>query len=214
MIVLGLDPSLTGFGWCVHDGNAVGKARVVARGRFSTPASQLFVDRYVEMRENVVGLVQRFPQIEAVGVESPPFGALWSEGLYALYVYVNEALRRVKRDVVFFDPTTVKMLAKGDPKARPGPMHKQDMVDVAKTDTDTKGSFNHNEADAYIIARSAARFWGFYHKTITVDELGPAEHQSFASTHTFVRGAKQGKTELKGAVYKEGERFFRYSILP
>lgn len=213
MITLGLDPSLTGFGWCVHDSEAEGPARVVARGRFATSARAIFVDRYVFMRESVIALLGTYPQVEAVGVESPPFGALWSEGLYGLFLYVNEALRRCRKDVVFFDPTTVKMLAKGDPKMRPGPMHKSDMVAAARADTGIKGTFNHNEADAYIIAMAAARFWLFAGGHITLDQLDPAEAQAFAKQHTFSRGKREGQTVRSGAVYKEGQRFFRFSLL-
>lgn len=214
MITLGLDPSMTGFGWCVHDSQAEGVARIVARGVFATSPRQIFVDRYVQLRESVSGLLVTYPQVEAVGVESPPFGALWSEGLYGLFLYVTEAIRRHKKDVVYFDPTTVKMLAKGDPKARPGKMTKGDMVDAVKADTGLRGRLNHNEADAYLIGRSAARFWEFLGGIVTEEELTPAEWQAFAKVHTFTRGERAGQTVRQGAVYKENQRFFRFSQLP
>jgi Holliday junction resolvasome RuvABC endonuclease subunit len=214
MITLGLDPSLTGFGWCIHNSQAEGVARIVARGIFVTRASEIFIDRYVFLRESVSQIIAAHPEVEAVGVESPPFGALWSEGLYGLFLYVNEAIRRHRKDVVFFDPTSVKMLAKGDPKARPGPMHKSDMVETVRFDTGLTGRLNHNEADAYLVARSAARFWEFLAGVITERELTPAETQAFVKVHTFQRGAKAGQTVMQGAVYKENQRFFRFSQLP
>lgn len=73
--------------------------------------------------------------------------------------------------------------------------------------------WNNDEADAYIIARSAARFWDLYHKRIGRDELTPAEFQVFLGEHTFVRGQKAGKTVKKGILAKEGDRFFRFSLL-
>ena len=82
MITLGLDPSLTGFGWCVHDSSKLGSERIVQAGVFSTSPKTMWVKRYVDLRENVAGVLDRFPTVEAVGVESPPFGELWSEGLY------------------------------------------------------------------------------------------------------------------------------------
>ena len=213
MRVLGLDPSLTGFGWCVHDSAAIGPARVVARGRFATPAKQVFVARYMELRSKIDGLITQYPEIEAVGIESPPFGELWSEGLYALFVYVNEVVYTRRKDVVYFDPGTVKMLAKGDPKARKGKMFKQDMVAAAKADTGIKGVFNHNEADAYLVARSTARFWLFVKGQISEADLTPSEYQSFAKVHTFTKGDRAGETVRTGAVYKEGKRFYRFSLL-
>ncbi len=214
MITLGLDPSMTGFGWCVHDSGAIGPSRVVARGHFATGADEVFVTRYMALRTSVDGLFTQYPQIEAVGVESPPFGELWSEGLYALFVYVNEVIYTRRKDVIHFDPGTVKMLVKGDPSQRKGKMHKSDMVQAARLDTGIlKGRFNHNEADAYHIARFAARFWLFANGNITELDLTPSEYQAFAKTHTFTRGARAGQTEMSGAVYKEGQRFFRFSRL-
>lgn len=214
MITLGLDPSMTDFGWCVHDSEAVGAARVVAKGRFHTTAGTIFVQRYIQLRESVGALLDQYPAIAAVGVESPPFGELWSEGLYGLFVMVNEAIYMHRKDVVFFDPVTVKMLVKEDPKARPGKMFKQDMVEAAKTDTGIKGAFNHNEADAYHVARFAARFWLFFQESLDQGDLTPAEFHAFARVHTFKRGDKAGKTEKLGAVFKENQRFFRYSHIP
>jgi len=214
MITLGLDPSMTGFGWCVHDSSAQGQARVVARGMFVTSPREIFVKRYIDLRESVKGVIDQYPAIEAVGVESPPFGEQWSEGLYGLFVMVNEAIYTRRKDVVYFDPGTLKMLVKGDPSARKGKMFKTDMVDAAKLDTGTVGKFNHNEADAYHLGRFAARFWLFLRGVVLEDELTPAEHQAFAKVHTFVRGAKAGETEKRGAVFKEGQRFFRFSAIP
>ena len=146
MIALGLDPSLTGFGWCVHDSSATGPARVVARGRFATSSKAIFVQRYIELRESVGGVLDQHPAISAVGVESPPFGEQYSEGLYALFMMVNEAIYVRRKDVVYFDPGSLKMLVKEDPDVRKGKMFKTDMVDAAKADTGTTGKFNHNEA--------------------------------------------------------------------
>ena len=214
MISLGLDPSMTGFGWCVHDSSAEGPARVIARGRFATSSKAIFVQRYIDLRESVKGVLDAHPEIEVVGVESPPFGEQWSEGLYGLFVYTNEAIYSRRKDVVYFDPGTVKMLVKGDHKARKGKMFKTDMVEAAKLDTQSTGKFNHNEADAYHIGRFAARFWLFLTGDLEESDLTPAEHQAFARVHTFQRGSKAGETVKLGAVFKEGQRFFRFSTIP
>lgn len=213
MISLGFDPSMTGFGWCIHDSQAIGPARVVDRGRFSTSAKTIFVKRYMEFRDHVAGLIERHPEIEAVGIESPVFGEQWSPGLYALFVYVNEVVYTHRKDVVYFDPGTVKMLAKIDPSIRKGKMFKQDMVAAAKLDTGIRGAFNHNEADAYHVARFAARFFLRLNDVLTDDDLTPAEYRAFARVHTLSRGEQAGKTVYHGAIFKENSRFYRFSRL-
>lgn len=184
----------------------------MAKGTFSTPAKRVFVWRYMFMRSAVSQLLEHFPQVEAVGVESPPFGELWSEGLYGLFLFVNEALFSHRVDVVYFDPGRVKLLAKMDPTVRKGKMDKGDMVVAAKAETGIK-RWNHNEADAYIIARSAARFWDFVDGRLREDELTPSELRVFTKTHTITRGARAGRTIKSGLVFKEDDRFFRFSLL-
>jgi Holliday junction resolvasome RuvABC endonuclease subunit len=212
MIVLGIDPSLTGFGWCVHDGSVAGPGRVIARGYFKTPASRLIYWRYMYLRQALSQLLDFYTEVTAVGVESPPFGESFSEGLYGLFLYVNEALVHYRKDVVYFDPLRVKLLAKMDPNVRKGTMDKVDMVEAAKQDTGIK-TWNHNEADAYIIARSAARFWDLHAGRITPEELTPAETQVFRQVHEPVRGRNAGKTVKKGILFKEGDRFYQFSQL-
>lgn len=213
MITLGIDPSLTGFGWCVHNSSVTGPARVIARGVVNTPASDIFVARYIYLRTQLFHLICDFPEIQAVGVESPPFGESFSEGLYALFVYVNEALYLLRKDVVYFDPLTVKSLARMDPRVLQGTMDKGSMVSAARAETGIS-QWNHNAADAYLIARSAARFWRLESGQITLEDLTPSEAHSFRRVHTFVRGAKAGQTKYEGLVFREGDRFFKFSNIP
>jgi Holliday junction resolvasome RuvABC endonuclease subunit len=208
VLTLGFDPSLTGFGWCIHDSEATGTDRIVARGRWATSSKTFFVLRYTEFRANIDTLLREHPEIEAVGVESPVFGELWSPGLYALFVYTNEIVYTHQKPVVFFDPGTVKLLAKIDPKVRKGKMFKTDMVNAAKADVPGfKGRLNHNEADAYHVARFAARFFLLVYEEITDDDLTPSERHSFSRIHTFTKGKRRGQTVRSGTRFKEN-RFF------
>jgi len=211
MITLGIDPSLTGFGWCVHDSAALGVKRILASGVISTRSSEVYVTRYIALRSTLAALLDHYP-VEAVGVESPPYGELFSEGLYALFVYVNEAIYVSRKNVVYFDPSTLKMLAKMDPKIRRGAMDKPDMVAAAKAEVGVK--LNHNIADAYIIGRSAARFWELDSGVLTQDELTPAELRSFSRTHTFSKGHRAGQTVRDGLIFRENDRFFKFSQRP
>jgi Holliday junction resolvasome RuvABC endonuclease subunit len=209
MITLGLDPSLSGFGWCVHDSSKLGAERIVHSGVITTSPKTMWVKRNTDLRENVARLLDRYLIVDAVGVESPDFGDTWSSGAYGLFLMVNEAIWSRRKDVVFFDPSTVKMLAKGDQRVRKGKMSKGDMVEAARAETGVR--LNHNAADAYHVARSAARFWMLFHEQITEEDLLPAEQYAFTRIHTFVRGKRTGQTEKCGAIFKEGQRFFRFS---
>jgi hypothetical protein len=164
------------------------------------------------LREAVRAVLDKYPMIEAVGVESPPFGESFSEGLFGLFLYVNEAVMLRRKDVVYFDPLRVKLMAKMDPEVRQGTMDKNDMVDIARQDTGVK-SWNNDEADAYIIARSAARFFDLLAGNIAPPDLTPAEEHVFRSIHVFSRGKNAGKTVERGILFKEGDRFYRFSAL-
>ena len=211
--VLGLDPSLTNFGWAVHDTDATGLTRCIARGRFQTGSSTLFVDRYVSMRESLRTLIQEV-QPDRMGIEFPVFDNLFSEGMYGLFLYSCEAIKLERQDIVFWSPLQVKAHAReaiGRPKG--WEMMKPDMVEAAKKDTGFKGRWNHNEADAYLVARLSARFWLLHDKVITEDSLSLTERQYFKKVHTFEKGKRAGETVQSGVMYRENERFFRWSQL-
>lgn len=223
MLSLGLDPSMTGFGWCVHDTDAVGRARVVKKGRWKTSSKDIFLCRYLYLRDSIGALLDEIPEIQIVGVESPPFGEQWSEGLYGLFLYVNEAVYLRRRDVVYFDPLTVKLLAKEDPALRRGKMFKADMVAMAKADTGI-ARWNADEADAYHIARFSARFLLLLDGLIDEDVLLPSEKHVFLRQRVISAGGKttiirskvskiEGKTQGLGTMFRENDRFFRFSKL-
>jgi len=210
MRILGLDPSLTAFGWAVHETEALGAERCPARGRFSTKASMTFVDRYIFMRESLRKLIQEV-QPDRVGIESPIFNDLFSEGMYGLFLYSNEALRIEQKDVVYFSPGQGKSHAR-ESLARPKSwkMMKGDMVQAARADAGG-GTWNHNEADAYLIGRLAGRFWKLYEGEISAETLTPVEQKQFLLIHTFKRGKRAGQVVEKGLMYREEDRFFLWS---
>lgn len=215
MRVLGLDPSLTNFGWAVHDSKAEGAARCPTRGRFQTSSKMLFVDRYIQMRTQLRELI-RTVQPDRMGIEYPVFGDLWSEGMYGLFLYSCEALKAEGQDVVFFSPMQTKAVMREVLKRpRVGgklwKMHKGDMVAAARADTGGKGRWNNDEADAYACARLASRFWQLHDGLITEADLTPVELRYFLDIKRYVRGKKAGKEEKKGLMYREDERFFIWS---
>ena len=213
---LGLDPSLTNFGWAIID-TAVevgSRSRCESRGRFQTSAKDLFIDRYVEMRERLRKLV-RDEKPDVVGIEFPVFNDLWSEGMYGLFLYSCEALKLERQDVVFWSPMQVKSHARetlGRPKidGKMWRMDKPDMVDAAKLDAGG-GRWNHNEADAYLVGRLGARFWMMQRDLIRERDLTTVERRFFLEIKKHVRGKNAGRTILRGVMYRENERFFRWS---
>lgn len=211
MLILGLDPSLTAYGWALHNTDAQGQARCVTRGRYGTPARMTFVDRYMFARDQIRHLIQTHNP-DRVGIESPPFGESFSEGMYGLFLYSNEALRLEKKDVIYLSAGQVKAHARESLK-RPDKwkMMKPDMVEAAKKDTDTRRAWDHNEADAYLVGRLAGRFWNFVEGMIPETDLTAVERQQFSYVHTFVKGAKAGITVRSGLQFREDERFFRWS---
>ena len=214
--VLGLDPSMTNFGWALHDTD--GPDRCLSSGRFQTSSKTLFIDRYVDLREQMTALLHRMKSehgIIRVGCESPVFGESYSEGLYGLYLYNCEAMRSVGVDVVFLSPGQIKEHAFHFLKRPKGwKMNKPDMVEAAKLDAGMTKNLNHNEADAYWAARIAGRFWQLHAWALSMDELTPTERRQFGLIHTYSKGKKAGDTERKGILYREDERFFLWGSKP
>lgn len=219
MRVLGLDPSLTNFGWALHDtethrGTA---ARLLARGRFQTPAKMEFIDRYVSQRERLVELI-KLHQPDRVGLEFPVFDQMFSEGMYGLFLFVSEALKTSRCDVVFWSPLQIKAHARdslvdseGNPARPKGwKMDKVDMVEAAGMDTGIS-RWNHNEADAYLAAVLAGRFWKLFDGTLSEADLTPTEARYFLEVKEFLRGKMAGKTVKKGVMFRENDRFFSWS---
>jgi len=208
MRVLGLDPSLTNFGWAVHDTIL---DTCVGRGRFQTPASMIFIDRYVFLRESLRELILT-EKPDRVGLESPIFNDLWSEGMYGLFLFCCEALRSECQDVVLFTPPQIKAHARlfiNRPKG--WQMKKPDMVEAAKKRVAEKKKWNHNEADAYWAAVVASRFWLLYEGMIQEDDLTEIERKQFLLVKTYQRGKKAGTTEKRGIMHREDDRFFLWS---
>ena len=211
MRVLGLDPSLTNFGWAVHDTDATGLARCVARGRFQTSARTLYISRYKDMRERLRALLRQ-QRPDRMGIEFPVFGSDYSEGLYGLFLYCSEAIHDEGVDVVFWSPMQIKAHARETLALPKGwVMGKPDMVNSAKADTGGKGVWNHNEADAYLCARLSARFWLLHDGLLADTELTTLEARYFLEVKQYVRGKKAGKTVNRGVMYREDERFFKWS---
>lgn len=213
MRVLGIDASLTNFGWAIHDTDfPLGDSRrCPVRGRLQTSAKKMeFIERYVYLREGLRDLVKKHSP-DRVGLEYPVFDAMYSAGLYGLFLFTCEALRDEGCDVVFWQPLQIKAHAR-DSLVRPSGwiMDKQDMCEAAQVDTGIT-RWNHNEADAYLCAKLAGRFWLLYEEALKPEELTKTESRYFLEVKTYVRGKRAGKTEMRGVLHREEDRFFLWS---
>lgn len=210
MVTLGFDPSLTALGWAVVRWQS-GRPELLGRGRFCTDSGTLFVDRYVRQRESIRKLV-RETGCRRISCEYPVFGEMYSEGMYGLFLFACEAFRSEGCDVVVWAPPQVKQHAKvrlGRPKS--WKMDKPDMVEAAKLDSGDGSRWDHNEADAYWVARIGGRFWDYHDGRISLCDLDEVERNHFAGRRVIERGPRSGTVEQKGIIYRENDRFFLWS---
>jgi hypothetical protein len=214
-MILGLDPSLRNFGWVLMEDDG----HFLDKGMMSTKADMMFVNRYIFLREGLREIVQtirsNYPdKTLRVGIESPIFNDLYSEGMYGLFLYSNEALMLEKCDTVYLSPNQVKAHAAlflNRPKG--WKMQKGDMVDAVKQATEGQGAkrWNHHQADAYWVGRTAGRFWQLVGGEIEIGDLSELEKKHFTDYEKYVRGKKAGKVKRKGITHKENDRYFRWS---
>ncbi len=214
MRILGLDPSLTNYGWALHDTEAEGRDRVLARGRFQTKPREFpdEVGRYMHLRDRLrQTIAEHVP--DAMGIEHPVLGEDYSEGMYGLFLFSLEAIKDARRDLVLFAPPQVKKYAK-DILQRPKgwKMQKSDMVDAAREHAGG-GKWDHNEADAYHVASLSGRFWKFHAGELAESDLTLYEVKLFTEIRHITKGKRAGSVEIKGILHRESERFFRWSTL-
>jgi len=205
--VLGLDPSLTNYGWCLIDTEA--SPIVVDRGRFQTTPKTLLIERYISHRESIRDLCIT-NKVTIVGIESPPFGEQWSEGLYALFLFIFEALYLTKQNVFFWDPLTVKSRAKEILGREKGKMFKIDMIDAAKKETGIKSKWNSDTADAFHVAHITSRFVKFLTGEIGKEDLTIREDWIFLGIKKI---RKTGELKKRGMSYRENDRYFLFGDL-
>ncbi len=210
-MILGLDPSLRAFGWTLIDENL----SIVDKGLFSTEADVIFVDRYIYLREQLRTLIQSCKEKTdhlQVGIESPIFNDLYSEGMYGLFLYSNEALKLEKMDVVFLTPNQVKSHAHEFLQRPKGwKMQKADMVEACKKANPHVKSINHHQSDAYWVGRIASRFWDAMDGRVEIDALSDLEKKHFTDVDLYIKGAKEGRVKRQGISHKEDDRWFRWS---
>ncbi len=210
MRALGLDPSLTSFGWCVYDSSAPsGPRKLVASGHEGTLNDLVPVARFMHARSMVESLLRRF-KVDVVGMESPAYdGGPFQTAHFGLMMFSMEPVFERRKDLVLFDPTTLKFVSTGDSKASKADMQRAVQLDRMSTDL-----VQADESDAYHVAMKAARF-----KMLWTGELSP-EALTELEQRVFLQRVRQAPKRSKKPVkrvahaFRQNSRFFEFSRIP
>lgn len=214
MIVLGCDPSLTGFGWAVRDTSRSGPEQVIGSGRIRTSSSEMDIDRFRRHHRELGRVIDVFDP-DYAGVEKALVGGI-SPGqgsqvanMYALFIQVWRQLRTNRVPFCNIVPPHLEYLAggllgykiKGDKDAK---------VEAAKIAMGGgypgDGDPHHDVADAYLEAYFASRFKMCLEGDLPETELIEEEQEKF-----FGSSAKRsGKVTRDGFAFKEGEKHFAF----
>jgi Holliday junction resolvasome RuvABC endonuclease subunit len=211
MRTLGLDPSLRAFGWAIYDSSPhiAPRQRRVDSGYEGTLSLNVPVARFMHFREMVRNLLKEH-EVDAVGIESPAYqGGPFSENHFGLMMYALEAIFEQRKDCVLFDPTTLKFLT-GKATAS-----KSDMQRFVQLDTMDTEIINNNEADAYCIAKFAARFLEVRDGTLPPWGLKESEKRTFLTKTRKIKTASGNKIVKRTAhTFRENSRYFAFSKIP
>ena len=214
MKTLGLDPSLSAYGWAIHDDEQTGLKRRLASGHEGTLSTTVPVVRFMHMRALVASLLDRY-QVDVVGIESPAYqGGPFQRIHFGLMMYSLEAIFERRLDCVLYDPSTLKLLAKKDPAKRKGTMSKLDMQRAVQIDTMDISVIDNNEADAYMVAKFAARFTGLRLGTLDPTDLDPSERQVFLERSRRVKTMRGVVSKRVAHTFRENSRYFNFSQIP
>lgn len=187
--VLGLDLSMTSAGWFLNDDK-----KKLTYGSFKTkPQDGIDIKRLMLQRDRIVNLFNEY-KIEHIGIEQPFLRSFNTEKLYALHQFILEVCYTRHIKVVYITPAQIKTFVTGNAKA-----DKNEMVFHTKKHLKiTKERINNDECDAYWVSVIAKRFWQFYYKEITEEELSEKEKFIFIKT----------KSKRPGLIKKRDDSFF------
>lgn len=210
MRALGLDPSLKNYGFAIFDSDApIPSLRRVVSGRVATVSSTVPVVRFMHFRALVADLLRKY-RVDVVGIESPAYSAgPFSERHFGLMMFSLESIFERRKDAVLFDPTTVKLMT------GKGNASKADIIQFVKLDTMSTDPISNDEADAYCIAKFAARFTQLRRGQISPDDLSDGEKRVFL-TRTIQKKKTDGSVSIKRTAhaFRSNSRFFEFSLVP
>lgn len=185
--------------------------RLVASGHEGTLSDVVPVARFMHFRSMVEELLRRYA-VDVVGLESPAYGGgPFSETHFGLMMYSLEAVFEVRKDCVLFDPVTLKSMAAGS-----GNASKAEMQRAVQLDTMNPDPIQSDEADAYCVARQAARFMMLRAGELGPDDLSPKERRVFLERKRRRKKVLGKAVTVKRTahIFRENSRFFTFSSVP
>lgn len=210
---MGIDPSLRAYGWALHDDGQAGMKRRVDSGHEGTLPSTVPVARFLHFQAVVTELLKRH-DVGVVGIESPAYQAGPFQSIhFGLMMFSLVPIFAARKDVVLFDPTTLKYLAREDPSKK-GSMGKLDMQRKVQVDTMDPKVIDDNEADAYLVAKFSARMIRLVNGSLKPDDLTEAEKRVFLTREKTVKRMGQKVKRRVAHAFRENSRFFRFSLVP
>lgn len=208
MRAAGFDPSLSSYGWTVYDDEASGLEQIVASGHVATKSTTVPVARYCHFRSVVQDILSRF-NVDVVGLESPAYGGgAFSERHFGLMMFSMESIFAHRKDLVLYDPSTVKYIATGNNQAS-----KSDMIRQAQIELKTTKSLQSDEVDAYHVAKHALRFYKLKNGLIRPEDLTKEERRVFLERTKKSKGTF-GKLKRTAQIFRENNRYFMFSKVP
>jgi len=210
MRALGLDPSLTSFGWCVYDSSApTGPRKLVASGHEGTLNDLVPVARFMHARSLVESLLRRY-KVDVVGIESPAYdGGPFQTAHFGLMMFAMEPVFERRKDLVLFDPTTLKFVSAGKSDAS-----KADMQKAVQLDRMSPDLVQSDESDAYLVAKNAARFKMLWAGELSPDDLTPLEQRVFLQRMRQPSKSSKRPAKRVAHVFRQNSRFFELSKVP
>ncbi len=214
MLALGLDPSLRSYGCAVveyHPSKSISKR--IFSSHSGTLSNVVLPVRFLHVQSMVSDLLHRYPDVEVVGIESPAFDAGPFAFLhYGLILFSMVSIFEARKDLVLFDPATVKSLIY--PGKKTAEVNKLDMQRFVQQDTMELKQINNDEADAYCIARSACRMKMLKLGILSPEDLNPGELKKFVTNTKKTKG-KLGRHVKKSAqIFRENKLFYDFSKVP
>jgi Holliday junction resolvasome RuvABC endonuclease subunit len=212
MIAIGLDPSLRSFGWAVIDTSSKGLQRRIASGHCVTVSSDCQPARYLHLQQLVRNVIQKFPQTEIVGIESPAYSAGPFQTIHhSLMMFSLAEVFLARKNCVLFDPATREYLIRN---GRKGKIGKLDIQRYVQLDTLDSTLIQNDEADAYVIGLFAARLTELRRGIIKPSDLTPAETQKFLLMTRRKKTLKGIKINKTAHIFRSNSRFYDFSQVP
>jgi Holliday junction resolvasome RuvABC endonuclease subunit len=210
MLALGLDPSLKSYGFVIYED----KNKIVAKGHEGTIKTHVPVTRYIHFRSLVNELLNRW-DVQVVGIESPAYGVgAFSERHFGLMMYSLEAIFDHRKDVILFDPSTLKFMIRAGLNEKVGMVTKYDVQKYVSLDTMNPKLINNDEADAYCIAKFSSRFYKLINGDLDPKHLSSAEMRVFLSRTKKSKLNNLLKVKKTAHLFSENSRFYRFSKVP